>query len=570
MPDSRSPFTPGDSILFYTRDSGGETQDQSVDQQIAVLKPWAAAHGLQLHHIYTDRARPGGTDVGREQFQQMIADLRTGLPVAGVVMWKFDRFGRNYDDAQFFKADLRRRGYIVHSLMDTIPEGREGRFVEAAIDWMSERFREDLSANAKRGLQHLVRQFGCVPGTPPLGFRRIPVELPPRRDGAPHTGHRWEPDPDWIPRLQEAYTLRADGATLAAIHAATRLYASLNCYTTFFRNELYIGTLHYGGQAYPNYCPPVIDADTWARVQHINQLHRGRQHLTGQNPSHPRRHATAFSLSGLLTCARCDAPLNGHTSRQKHGDPYRRYECSRAKRLNDCDLPRIPAKALEDLIIHSLRAYVVTPTALQHVLAQTIAAHGDRNKGLRVRINDHKKRLTGIRQRLANLDRAIQASGHSPTLLASLATLEAEQASLQDTIAALTRQDPAPEALDQDQLAAKSAALITQLQSGDPANVRAVLAAFVQNIRVDRDKEHIRGLVTYYYPPDAKKKPRPKTGSITAVPLGAPGLSTALLVERGCVVWRGNVDHDFWPVPFWNQRPGPLAGKPGRHEPGGG
>ncbi len=36
------------------------------------------------------------------------------------------------DDAQFHKADLRCRGYVIHSLHDTIPDGLEGLLLEVA------------------------------------------------------------------------------------------------------------------------------------------------------------------------------------------------------------------------------------------------------------------------------------------------------------------------------------------------------------------------------------------------------------------------------------------------------
>ncbi|MHC1772781.1 MAG: recombinase family protein [Flexilinea sp.] len=53
-------------------------------------------------HTYADEWISGKTTAGREQFHEMIDDLRQKLrmDIKGVVLWSFSRFARNYDDAQ--------------------------------------------------------------------------------------------------------------------------------------------------------------------------------------------------------------------------------------------------------------------------------------------------------------------------------------------------------------------------------------------------------------------------------------------------------------------------------------
>ena len=62
-----------------------------------------------------------------------------------MILWRYSRFSRDIDDAQLYKADLRRRGYTIHSMKDIVPDGIDGRFFESAIDWMNARFLEDMS-----------------------------------------------------------------------------------------------------------------------------------------------------------------------------------------------------------------------------------------------------------------------------------------------------------------------------------------------------------------------------------------------------------------------------------------
>ncbi len=177
----------------------------------------------------------------------MMRHFRSGEAIEkGVVVWKYSRFSRDVDDAAFYRSDLRRLGYLIHSLNDNIPEGPEGRFFEAAIDWMNQRFLEDLSTDVRRGLRHLVQNYGCVPGVPPMGFKREEVTIGTRRDGSPHIAHRWIPDPEKVPLIRKAFEMRASGLSLATIHKTTRLYSSLNSYRTFFGNRIYLGILEFG------------------------------------------------------------------------------------------------------------------------------------------------------------------------------------------------------------------------------------------------------------------------------------------------------------------------------------
>lgn len=203
---------PGARFAAYLRDSGGERQELSTAQQEGEIRTWCDRRGLLLTTIFRDEARPGSSTVSRQAFQDCIYHFRQpDCPEAGLVIWSFSRFARDIDDAQFFRADLRRRGFTVVSITDDIPEGPMGRLFEAVIDWKNEQFLEDLSRDVKRGLRDLVQQYGAVPGTPPRGFIRQPVVIGRRRDGRERIAHRWIPDPELTPSIRRAFELKAAG-----------------------------------------------------------------------------------------------------------------------------------------------------------------------------------------------------------------------------------------------------------------------------------------------------------------------------------------------------------------------
>ena len=493
------PFPPGSLVAAYFRDSGGETQDLSIFQQESHFRTWCAQHGLAAGSIFRDAARPGSSVAERQAFHDMMHHFRSSAPEAGLVIWSYSRFARDFDDAQFYRADIRRRGYLFHSLNDDIPEGAMGRLFEAVIDWKNEQFLEDLSRDVKRGLHDLVRTHGAVPGTPPRGFKREPIQIGARRDGRPHIAHRWVPDPDLAPIIRQAFTLRAAGASMAEVHKATALYNSLNSYTTFFSNKLYIGILVFGDLVIENYCEPVVDLDTWQTVQLRVQQHAAHRNLTEPGSrSHPRRQSSRYLLSGLAYCARCGSPLYGLTSTQRNREATGRYACTRAHRRRDCDLRPIPQPALEAAVLETLQSYILQPDVQLANLELIQAQQADHFKVIDAQKADLNKRLISVRRRIANTTAAIAEAGHSPALLETLARFEAEAGTLRGQLADLERQLAAPApSYSPDALAD----LRLRLASSDPGTLRPLLAGLLSRVIIDRDGQTIRGELIYYSPP---------------------------------------------------------------------
>ncbi len=535
---NRSPFPPGARLAAYLRDSGGERQELSIAQQEDAIRLWCNENGHILTHVFKDEARPGSSVVGRAGFQEMMHHFRSSVPGSpgidkpdcqetGLVIWNFQRFARDIDDAQFHRADLRRRGYVLYSLNDEIPDGPMGRLFEAAIDWKNEQFLIDLSIDVKRGLRSLVERYGAVPGTPPRGFIRQPVDIGERRDGRPHQVHRWAPDPDLAPLVRQAFEMRLAGKSLHEINQATRLYKGLNCFTTFFSNPLYKGELYFGDLAILDYCEPIVDPALWEAVQAIVKRHAAHQNLRANDIDHPRRHASSYLLSGLVFCGRCGSPLFGLNSRQRDGSYHHRYACTRAKRNRDCDAISIPRRFLDQLILDTLKGYVLIPEVLQSLQEQALASDALDMDGLELKRKEENRHLAGLRRQIGRVADAIAESGHSRALLDKLAGLEAEEAEIMSNLVQIERQLSARiPSLDHQDLSDISGILLDRLASSDIGVTRTALRGLVERIVVERDGDQVLGQITYYFPPELQNKSPPEDDTISMSsfqpPLGAP------------------------------------------------
>ncbi len=500
------PFEPGTSVVAYLRDSGGDDQDLSVAQQSIQIRDWAAKNQIFLSRIYADEATPGSSTVGRVAFAEMIAHFHhQDHQDKGVVLWKYSRFSRDIDDAQFFKADLRRRGIVIYSMNDNIPESIDGRIMEALIDWMNARFLEDLSVDVRRGLQHIVQQYGAVPGTPPRGFKREVQTIGLRRDGSPHTISKWVPDPIWWERCKQAWAMRASGVAIREIDRQLKLFGSISSYTTFFTNRLYLGELRYGDMVIPDYAEPMITQDVWDAVQRDHRKFSEEYNpMNGpERDAHPRRIGSSFLLSGLLFCPYCGSPMNGTVIPTRYGKRLKYYQCRNARLGKGCTARRIPAQAIERIVLQQLREYVLDPSLIAERDREFTQDHiGNVDVILEEQRRAVRERQD-IQRKIANVTSAIAGEIDAPkSLLAMLKDLEGQDtlkvAEIERLQSSMNREKVfigSP-----DEYTRVSEAALGELSSNDLPRMKVIVKNLIQRVVAERDGDMVRGMVYFFNP----------------------------------------------------------------------
>lgn len=534
MPDLRlepppTTLPPGSTVWAYLRDSGGPTQDSSVEQQRAVIEEYCNKHGLVLiHPPFEDVHKSGTSTKNRTEFEYMMSlSASERLRPKGLLIWNHARFSRGGPyDVQFFKSTLRQRGIIIHSLTDKIPEGKFAPVIESLIETANQAKAEEAAMGAWRGLRHLVKQ-GAVPGTPPRGIRRTPITVR-SESGAEHTAHRWEPDPNFTHRVLTAFEMKAQGKSLAQIHRATHLYGSLNGYTTFFQNPIYIGTLKFGDLIVEKYCKPIISRKIWNKVQTIIQAHANRINTKSQI-NHPRRIKATYLLSGIIHCARCGSAMNGLTSPQPSGKDYRRYRCNNAKQKLTCTAKPIPAALIEQLVIKELEHFFEDETNLINLLSLFSANQAKIHATADAAIASHRAELGTVRKGISNTANAISELGGSAALLKKLRTLETQDSELTSKIAQLENQKTQPIHIPtRTQAKASAAKILNSLHESDPIHIRQTLLSLIHQVTTDRHGKTLVARVDLYFD---KKKENSNTVSTIHPSVGAPLYRHSLKIE---------------------------------------
>ena len=483
------PFRPGDRVWGYGRDSGGIEQQESVASQRRAIEKYCRRNDLVLVHFFADEARVGSTTVGREGLEDLLyLARRDPRPVDGIIFWSFSRMARDQLDSQFIKIDLRRRGYVLYSMTDDIPDGEFAPVVEALIDWKNERFLKDLSQDVKRGLHDLAAKGYAPGGFPPRGYLAEKVQIGVKRNGQPHIVSQWVVDPELGPRVRRAFEMRAAGASYKEIHEATHVMGIFGSYVTMFRNRTYLGIRKCGDLEVENAHEPLVSRELWDAVQATLRRRPQKGEPWPQDKPHPMRIHSPYLLSGLAVCAECGAAMvsGADNVSGNRKTPWPFYLCGRKKRegWRACPSGKIGARGPEEAVIQAVMQRALTAEFVLALAAEANARLSREAPSVQKQIDDTRQRLAAIERAIRNLlDLAEQfgATSAGPRI----AEREAERAQLQARLRRLERQQEAravavsPEAVHSTLQAMRAA-----LTGGDLAARHEVISKVVIGIKM--------------------------------------------------------------------------------------
>lgn len=421
----------------------------------------------------------------------MVNYLDDGALEKGVLLYELARFSRAFDDTLYYLADLRRRGYVVHSITDPVPDTLDGRLIESITAWKNAKYSDDLKRLVKRGQSYVVTQHHAAWGCAPAGYKRVPVEIGTRRDGTPHVIGQLEPDDAVAPLVRKAFEMRAAGATTSEIHAAVHLHTRLGAYYRMFRNPIYIGMR----RDIKDYCIPICDRSIWDAVQAL-----GAERATRYGYNHPRSVRSRFYLTGLLKCGMCGSPMNGRVLKRKPYPDLLYYRCIGCIRTeNQCHASVIPKAFLELRVIQVIRERILGSEVLSdaYARAQRIVASGDTTR--LAAIQRAQDELAANTQAVGRIVAAIRDVGHSGALLASLEALETEGRELQARLSKL--EATAPRVLLDMDMTQVARVISNRLGSAPPEELGQVLRDFVVSITASKpQRQALTGSITYGLP----------------------------------------------------------------------
>jgi len=474
---------PGSRVLVYVRFSG---EDQDASSQEAAIRRWVTEErGWTVYPggWFVDEARSGSSTEGRDQFQAMIrlAERLADVPdrPAGVVIWKFNRFGRDLLDNEFYKAHLRRLGYALVSMADDIPQSDFAPVVEALLDWKAQRDLEDISSDVRRAFADLRAQGYRTGGFPPRGLMAERTVIGTRKNGQPRYGLQWVPDPVLAPRVVQAFEMRADGSGYAAILRGPLcgVYKTTGCLSTFFGNRNYADV-------------GVITEELFQRVQAVQLRFAHRE-----GTANPKSVGSRFLLTGLLEC-RCGAAMVGETKRGR----YRYYRCGQRMRERGCACtqPRVSADKLEVHVLDDLLACVLTPARLTE-LTELVNHELNGDDELQAEADRLRRQMADVEAVIARLLDALEREGLE-SVKDRLKLREEERRKLRDELLLVEAEirERRPTVLTPQEVVDLLDEIRRHREAEDVLELRAILRLVVDRVVVDGQDCRIR------YKPEAQ------------------------------------------------------------------
>lgn len=352
---------------IYTRKSSEEGLEQafnSLDAQReacgAYILSQASEGWSALPDIYDDGGLSGGT-LERPALQRLLAEVCAGR-VDIIVVYKVDRLTRSLLDfsklVEAFDAAGTSFVSVTQSFNTTTSMGRLTlnmllSFAQFEREVTAERIRDKIAASKARGM--------WMGGTPPLGYRPDGRSLAIvdshaaiirdifvrylRLGNVRQLAEELERDRVMVPRRTMTSTGRAFGG---GVFTRGQLYAILN-------RPAYIGQIHHRGSIHTALHQPIIERETWDRVQALL-----KNNTAGAR--HGSRTVSPSLLAGKVVDADGQPLAATHATK---GKTRYRYYVSRDLQTGDSATGmRIPARELEVAVTTRINSLFADPLAL--------------------------------------------------------------------------------------------------------------------------------------------------------------------------------------------------------------
>ena len=402
--------------VLYARYSSHAQRDVSIEQQIRECRQFAKRNGIDIVHIYEDRALSGTSD-NRPGFQQMIKDSARH-EWDYVIVYTLDRFARDRYDSAVYKRTLKNNGVRVLSAMENISDDPTGILMESVLEGLAEYYSKELSRKIRRGMDDNARKCMAV-GPLSLGYVRCP-------DG------RYAIEPNEAEIVKEVFARIADGTTMADLIREFNLrgirtkrggHWNKTSFSKMLSNERYIGTYIYKGNRIPGGVPAIISEELFYQVQ--NLLHNKPNPRQGDGPQRRRRENGIYLLTGKLYCGECHEPMIGISGHSKTGSPYYYYVCKGKRFDKSCDKRNVPREYIERQICQHIKDHVLKDEMICK-LADAAIAYQDAHFST-AEADNLRDRLADVRKSLKNLISAIEAGIFTQSTQKRLNELEEEE-----------------------------------------------------------------------------------------------------------------------------------------------
>jgi site-specific DNA recombinase len=513
MNEIRSAFKhPMKKAVIYARFSTDLQNERSIEDQITLCRDYTSREEMNVVEVYEDRARSGGSVMGRGGLLRLLDQARE-RSFDVVVVEALDRLSRDMEDL----AGIHKRLSFLGIEIRAVHEGVVNTVLVGLRGLVGQLYREDNAHKVRRGLAGRIGQ-GLNAGGRAYGYAPVAGEK----------GKRTivEVEAEIVRRIFDEYVAGRTPREIAhdlnnecilpprgRSWNASTINGNMQRGTGIIQNELYAGRLVW------NKVRMVKDPDTGKRLSRPNPKNdwqtvdmpglrivsqelfdtaQSRKRACGQkHPNQQRR--PRHMLSGLLRCGACGA---GMSTNGKDNSGRIRIRCSAATESGSChDAKTFYLKTVESAVLAGLENEMRHP----QVIAEYVRTYHEERKRLSAKANAKRAHLE---LRFGELNREIDrlvdaiAKGHGePAVLgprSSALNEERKQVALELSVEPAVNDTislhPAVLARYKEQLVELQDALSKGINAGDSEAAEAI-RGLVETVTVFRDPSRPGGVM---------------------------------------------------------------------------
>lgn len=329
------------AVVYARYSSHGQTE-QSIEGQLRVCKEFAERNNILIVDTYIDRALTGTNDE-REAFQTMLKDAEKHASWDIVLVYALDRFGRNSIEVAVNKQRLRKNNKLLISATQRTSENIDGSknldgiLLENVYIGLAEYYSAELSQKVKRGQNESRQKRQYVGGFIIYGYDVVNKKYVINENEAAivRQVYRDYANGRIVRSICEELAERGIKNKLGRPFVPNTIYRML-------RLEKYIGIVRHGDEVFEGTLPPIIDMETYSKVQSIIAANK-------RAPSR-RKSYGKFLLSGKLYCGECGSLMTGDSGTSRTGEVHFYYTCFGKKRRKGCRMHSVQKDDIENKV----------------------------------------------------------------------------------------------------------------------------------------------------------------------------------------------------------------------------
>ncbi|MDO4460278.1 MAG: recombinase family protein [Clostridia bacterium] len=373
-------------VYIYTRVSTTMQIDgYSLDAQRNRMKAFAEFNDFEIVGEYEDAGKSGKSIEGRDSFNQMMEDIKTGKDnISYVLVFKLSRFGRNAADVLSTLQAMQDFGVNLICVEDGIDSSKEaGKLMISVLSAVAEIERENIRVQTMEGRIQKAREGRWNGGFAPYGYRLENGYLYINEDEASAIRTIYEL---WVSTDMGANSLAKylenHGIFKIARHNGKKPLFDPPLIRMILKNPVYCGKIAFGRRktekvhgtrnkyrlveqddylVVDGIHEAIVSEEMWNQAQ-IKNKNQSKKYEKINKAKNTRVHL----LSGLVKCPVCGSGMYGNKSIKrksdgtkykdffyygcKHRNMERGYKCDYKKQINEEVLDGAVAEVISKLV----------------------------------------------------------------------------------------------------------------------------------------------------------------------------------------------------------------------------